>query len=164
MCCSPWGHKKLDTTEQLNWIMFYLSLSFSPPNLGISPFLLCWKFYEKGRSWSFFLVTIISYWNHFPFPSLLTHLHLISLTLKVIYVPQTSFGIFSRVMNFRSLHGSHCLPIKLFLVKFPIYLPQVATVQDSSCRNQGLVHSLWDLDFGLFTWLLDKFLIQRRSW
>ena len=23
MCCSPWGHKELDTTEGLNWLTFY---------------------------------------------------------------------------------------------------------------------------------------------
>ena len=24
-CCSPWGHKELDMTEQLNWIQYYVS-------------------------------------------------------------------------------------------------------------------------------------------
>ena len=27
-CCSPWGHKELDTTEQLNWTEPLYSLSF----------------------------------------------------------------------------------------------------------------------------------------
>ena len=31
-CCSPWGHKELDSTEQLNWLMFF-SVS--------SPFIFC---------------------------------------------------------------------------------------------------------------------------
>ena len=33
-CCSPWGHKELDMTEQLNWMHmfpFYSSHSFHPP-------------------------------------------------------------------------------------------------------------------------------------
>ena len=44
VCCSPWGRKELDTTEQLNWTelqCFALVLSF----LGLSGFLgLGWLF------------------------------------------------------------------------------------------------------------------------
>ena len=34
-CCSPWGHKESDTTEQLNrteFFIFNFSASFLPPN------------------------------------------------------------------------------------------------------------------------------------
>ena len=34
-CCSPWGHKESDTTEQLNWTVFLLSFY---PSRGSCPF------------------------------------------------------------------------------------------------------------------------------
>ena len=36
-CCSPWGHKELDTTERLNWTELNWDL------------LYAWQWYEKGR-------------------------------------------------------------------------------------------------------------------
>ena len=29
-CCSPWGHKELDTTEQLNWTKYILGVAVEP--------------------------------------------------------------------------------------------------------------------------------------
>ena len=44
VCCSSWGHKESDTTEQLNWVwipwvIFQILVSISFP--GILPFSLC---------------------------------------------------------------------------------------------------------------------------
>ena len=42
VCCSPWGHKELDTTEQLNWLLSQNSISqleaILSPRLLATPF------------------------------------------------------------------------------------------------------------------------------
>ena len=34
-CCSPWGHKESDTTEQLNWSVFWIPFQLHPTFLLI---------------------------------------------------------------------------------------------------------------------------------
>lgn len=109
--------------------MFYFSLShFHHQILVFLLFCYVGSFMEKVDHDHFFFGSHNLILEPLPLSQPSRASHLISLMMKVIYMPQTSFGIFSHAINFRSLHGSHCLPIKLFLVKFPIYSPQVATV------------------------------------
>ena len=45
MCCSPWGHKELDTTEWLNWKL-YFRMSLEPLNTA-SKTLVFYKYLNK---------------------------------------------------------------------------------------------------------------------
>ena len=39
-CCGPWGHKESDTTERLNWLKHFPSISWTDPGILLSQVML----------------------------------------------------------------------------------------------------------------------------
>ena len=50
-CCSPWGHKGSDTTEQLNWTEVLFKTNITSPQTSLLKSVLKDKFHMKGK-WS----------------------------------------------------------------------------------------------------------------
>ena len=56
VCCSPWGHKKLDITKQLNWSL--TDWDKQKPSLWSQNFLPCYLYLLWSSSLPFYLIHI----------------------------------------------------------------------------------------------------------
>ena len=70
VCCSPWGHKESDTTEQLNWTElkhFVRPLRSLVGDLALIWNWKCYKYYRSGKTHFLFFFSLSEPKNHRAF-------------------------------------------------------------------------------------------------
>ena len=97
-CCSPWGHKELDMTEQLNWTELGIFLSWDLSDIS---FMIPLSLWDLGRN-----ITGIKCHDHHTlstcsFTGWWRPAHLVAMSFSVWFLNQVNIAGF-KIQKFRS--------------------------------------------------------------